>query len=104
MPNSSDLKDKNDSRKVLIALIVLVSIMTLSAILTLPSFVEILTTFFSPGVGLKDSAIISFFVTLILMTTLAVVSGDGLLGEIQFVLIAFIVFFVIIWLMIAWIF
>jgi hypothetical protein len=35
---------------------------------------------------------------------LTVASGDGLLGEIQFVLIAFFLFFIIIWLMIAWIF
>jgi len=104
MTSNSDLKDKNDSRKILIALTVLISVIVFSAILISPSLSEIVSTSFSPGVGFKDSAIISFFVTLILLTILTISSGDGLLGEIQFVLIAFFVFFIIIWLMIAWIF
>jgi len=104
MTSNSDLKDKNDSRKILIALTVLISILTLSVILLSPSFMEIISTGFSPGIDLKESAVISFFVTLILLTILTVVSGDGLLGEVQFVLIAFFVFFIIIWLMTAWIF
>jgi hypothetical protein len=35
---------------------------------------------------------------------MAIAAGDGLLGEIQFMLAAFGGFFVISWLMIAWIF
>jgi hypothetical protein len=34
----------------------------------------------------------------------AVSAGDGLLGEIQFILGGFFLFFVIIWLLVAWIF
>jgi|TARA_B100000767_G_scaffold43625_1_gene37607 hypothetical protein len=56
------------------------------------------------GLGLKDSAVVSFFVSLVLVAILALVSGDGLLGEVQFVLVAFILFFIVFWLMIAWIF
>jgi hypothetical protein len=39
-----------------------------------------------------------------LVALLAIVSGDGLLGEVQFVLAAFFLFFIVFWLMIAWIF
>jgi hypothetical protein len=38
------------------------------------------------------------------MIVFAISSGDGLLGEIQFILGGFFLFFVIIWLLVAWIF
>ncbi len=104
MIGDKDLRDKNDSRKILISLVALLLIISASAFFIFPSFIEILSSNLDSGLGLKDSAVISFFITLILLTILTVASGDGLLGEIQFVLIAFFLFFIIIWLMIAWIF
>jgi hypothetical protein len=104
MIGNSDIKDKNDSRKILLALTVLILIFGVSTILIFPSFLEILSSGTSSGLGLKDSAVISFFITLVLLTILTIASGDGLIGEVQFVLTAFFVFFIIIWLMIAWIF
>ena len=104
MIGKSDHKDRNESRKILIALAVLFLIIGVSIFFVFPSFIEVLSADFASGIGLKDSAVISFFVTLVLLTTLTIASGDGLLGEIQFVLIAFFLFFIIIWLMIAWIF
>jgi hypothetical protein len=53
---------------------------------------------------LRNSAIASFFVTLIVMVIFAVASGDGLIGELQFLLPGFLGFFLIFWLMIAWVF
>jgi len=35
---------------------------------------------------------------------LALAAGDGLLGELQFMIGAFVSFFVVIWLLVAWIF
>ena len=58
----------------------------------------------SEGLDLKDSAVVSFFVSLVLVTILAIVSGDGLLGEVQFVVVGFLLFFIVFWLMIAWVF
>lgn len=58
----------------------------------------------SPGIGLKTAAIIAFCLTLGAIVVMAIAAGDGLLGEIQFMLAAFGGFFVISWLMIAWIF
>ena len=104
MIGNSDLKDRNDSRKILLTLTVLFIILILSIIFIFPSFLEILSTSTSSGLGLKDSAVVSFFVTLVLVTILTLVSGDGLLGEVQFVLAAFFLFFIVFWLMIAWIF
>ena len=104
MVGNSDLKDRNDSRKILLSLTVLFIILILSIIFIFPSFLEILSTSTSTGLGLKDSAVVSFFVSLVLVTVLAIVSGDGLLGEVQFVVAAFFLFFIVFWLMIAWIF
>ena len=58
----------------------------------------------APGLGLKSAAIISFVVTLATIVILAVFSGDGLIGEIQYVLPGFFVFFLINWILIAWTF
>jgi uncharacterized membrane protein len=104
MLGNSDLKDRNDSRKILLSLSVLFIILILSIIFIFPSFLEILSTGTSAGLGLKNSAVVSFFVSLVLVTVIAIVSGDGLLGEVQFVLAAFLLFFIVFWLMIAWIF
>jgi hypothetical protein len=101
---SIDAKDKNESRKIAIALIALVLILGVSIVLLLPALADIATTYLVPGLGLKESAIISFFITVVLMIIFAVASGDGLLGELQFILIGFLLFFVIIWLLLAWIF
>jgi hypothetical protein len=99
-----DTKDKNESRKIATALIALVLILGFSMVLLLPALADIATTYLTPGLGLKESAIISFFITAVLMIIFAVASGDGLLGELQFLLIGFLLFFVIIWLLLAWIF
>lgn len=97
-------KDKNESRKIALALISLVVILLVAAALMLPALTEIITIHFEPGLGLKSAAVIAFFVTVILLIVFAIASGDGLLGELQFILGGFFLFFVIIWLSLAWIF
>ncbi len=57
-----------------------------------------------PGVDLKTAATWSFGVTFVMFLLFALVAGDGLLGEIQFMLGGFFLFFVIITLLIAWVF
>ena len=57
-----------------------------------------------PGVGLKTAALWSFGVTTVLLIVFAIAAGDGLLGELQFMLLAFFLFFVIVTLLIAWVF
>jgi hypothetical protein len=68
-----------------------------------PLLVDLMATL-EPGVGLKTAAIWSFGVTFVMFLLFAIVAGDGLLGEIQFMLGGFFLFFVIITLLIAWVF
>ena len=56
------------------------------------------------GVTLKTAALWSFGVTVALMIVFAIAAGDGFIGELQYMLVAFFAFFVIITLLIAWVF
>ena len=59
---------------------------------------------FEPGVGLRTAAIWSFVATVVLFILFALVAGDGLIGELQFMLSGFFLFFAVITLLIAWVF
>ena len=60
---------------------------------------------FSAGLGLKNAALVSFAVSFVAVLVMAVASGgDAILGELPFTIVGFLIFFVIFWLMIAWIF
>ncbi|MGA1203209.1 MAG: hypothetical protein ACO4BJ_09540 [Planctomycetota bacterium] len=104
MTGDADRKDKKEARVIAITLIVLVAIIAAGVFLLVPSIADFSATYLEPGLGLRNSAIASFFVTLIVMVIFAVASGDGLIGELQFLLPGFLGFFLIFWLMIAWVF
>ena len=76
----------------------------LLALIYLPNTFAWVVQLFEPGVGLKMASIIGFFVVTILFIVFAIFSGDGLLGEIQFMIGGFLVFFLIFTVMIAWVF
>ena len=60
---------------------------------------------FAEGLGLKNAALISFAVSFVAILVMAVVSGgDAIFGELPFTILGFLIFFVVFWLMIAWIF
>ena len=60
---------------------------------------------FSEGLGLKNAALISFGVSFVAILVMTVVSGgDAIFGELPFTIAGFLIFFVVFWLMIAWIF
>jgi hypothetical protein len=60
---------------------------------------------FAPGLGLKNAAIVSFAISLVVVLVMAIMSGgDAIFGELPFTILGFLIFFVIFWLMIAWIF
>ena len=59
---------------------------------------------FAPGLGLKGAAVIGFFVVVALFVGFAIAAGDGLIGEIQFMIGGFLLFYVIFTLMLAWVF
>lgn len=104
MTGKTGAKDKKDARALAVVLIVLALVLTLSAIFAMPLLAEFNTTFLAPGLGLRDAAIIAFVATLAVLVIFALVAGDGLLGEIQFMLLGFFAFFLVLWLLIAWIF
>lgn len=56
------------------------------------------------GMGLREAVVWGFFVTVGLFVLLALVAGDGLLGELQFMLSAFFGFLLVLTLLIAWVF
>jgi len=63
-----------------------------------------ITAAFSEGIGLKTAAIWSFGVTVALFVLFALVAGDGIFGELHTMLSAFVAFFALITLLIAWVF
>lgn len=69
-----------------------------------PPLLKEAVTGLEAGVGLKTAALWSFGVTVALMLVFAFAAGDSLIGELQFMLAGFFLFFVIITLLIAWIF
>ncbi|MFZ1536141.1 MAG: hypothetical protein WAT23_01955 [Chromatiaceae bacterium] len=56
------------------------------------------------GIGLKTATLWGFGTTVALFLLFALVAGDGILGELPFMLGAFFTFFAILTLLIAWIF
>lgn len=67
-------------------------------------FLEAATTALAPGMGLKTGILWGFGVTVTLFVLFALVSGDGLFGELPFMLSAFFLFFAVFSLLITWIF
>lgn len=89
-----------------LAIIVAVACLGLGAFiyLSLPTIFEFLDATFGAGLGIKQAAPIAFGVTIIVFILFAVAAGDGLLGELQYMLGAFGLFFLCLWLGIAWVF
>ena len=85
---------------ILAAAIALLGILVMAGV----PLVEEAAAAFASGIGLQTAALWGFGVTVGLFVLFAVVAGDGLLGEIQFMLSSFFIFFVIITLLIAWVF
>ena len=96
-------QDKSD-RKLTLYMFAVIFVFTILVAFLLFLFLPNILHIFEPGLGLKSAAIVSFFVTIITFVIFAVTSGDGLLGEIQYMIGGFFTFFIIFWLMIAWIF
>lgn len=104
MVGEIDNKDKNESRKIAIALVALVIILVGATFILLPTLSEMSALYLAPGLGLKHAFVLSFFISIIITIVFAVAAGDGLIGELQFVIPGFFLFLVIIALLLAWIF
>lgn len=101
MANREDLED----RRLTVRLFAAIAVVVLVAGALLFFFGgPLIAEHLEPGLGLKTSALISFAITLAVIVVMAVVAGEGLLGELQFMIAGFAGFFLILWLLIAWIF
>jgi len=67
-------------------------------------FISDMAAALEPGIGIKDATKWSFGVTVVMFIVFAVVAGDGMVGELPFMLLGFFAFFVIITMLIAWVF
>lgn len=103
--------DQSESRKALrllygisVLVALLVALVVLGAATTLPGLSEWVAETFDSGIGLPMAAIIAAVVSVVVLIVFALSAGEGLVGEIQFMISGFFVFFVFFWLLIAWVF
>ena len=100
-PNREDIRDRKKTTVLIVSLSALLLVVAVTLVFLVGPIVLEAT---ESGLGLGISAVIAFCVALIVLVVMALTAGDGLLGEIQFMIGGFIGFFVILWLMIAWVF
>ncbi|MFT4917460.1 MAG: hypothetical protein ACI8RU_000068 [Zhongshania aliphaticivorans] len=96
--------DDRQALKIAVASLVIAALLGVALMLFLPLLGSFVDQHFSAGMGLKDAAVVAFFTTVVTLVIFAVAAGDGLLGELQFMLSGFFGFFLVLWLLIAWIF
>jgi hypothetical protein len=106
MPGPNDQRDRKEALRLLAASLTALVLLILIAGAGVYYLIGLNAADpFAPGLGLKDAALISFAVSLVVILVMAVVSGgDAIFGELPFTVLGFLIFFVIFWLMIAWIF
>ncbi|MCC5885694.1 MAG: hypothetical protein JJT88_04590 [Gammaproteobacteria bacterium] len=104
-------RDKSDSRLALRVLLgtsalvaLLVALLVLAAAVSLPGLSEWVSVTFDDGIGLKYAALAAAIVSVVVSIIFALTAGEGLIGELQFMIPGFFLFFVFFWLMLAWIF
>jgi len=106
MPSPQDQRDRKEAARLLLAAAVAILLLIVIGGVGIYFIMGIGESDpFSAGLGLKNAAIVSFGVSLAVILVMAVVSGgDAIFGELPFTIAGFLLFFVIFWLMIAWIF
>lgn len=106
--SGSDLRDSRYALRILLGFSALVAfvvaLLVLAAATTLPGLSEWVAVTFDDGIGLKNAAIVSAVVSVTVLIVFALAAGEGVIGEIQFMIPGFFLFFVFFWLMIAWVF
>jgi hypothetical protein len=106
MPSPQDQRDRKEAARLLLAAAVAILLLIVIGGIGIYFIMGIGEWDpFSAGLGLKNAAIVSFGVSLAVILVMAIVSGgDAIFGELPFTIAGFLLFFVIFWLMIAWIF
>ncbi len=106
--NGGDQRESRKAMRILYGASVLgalfVALVVFGAAVTLPGISEWVAATFDSGIGLPRAAIVAAVVSVVILIVFAVAAGEGLVGEIQFMISGFFVFFVFFWLLIAWVF
>lgn len=97
-------QDQKQSLALLAVLALALILSILGLIWVAPDAIAMIKDSLSPGVSIKQAAIYAFVPTVILFVVFALAAGDGLLGEIQFMISGFGLFYLVAWIMIAWVF
>ena len=95
--------NRGDWKLLAVVLSVVVLLLLVVAAVLLPAAARAVAALHA-GMGLKEAVPWGFGVTLGLFVLFAIVAGDGLIGELQFMLGSFFSFFLILTLLIAWVF
>lgn len=104
MPETSSNRD-SEERKATTRLFLIIAAAILGMTLIVVFVVApAMSVQLAPGLGIREAALIAFIVTFVVVVVMMVAAGDGLLGEVQYTLPAFFVFFLLIWLLVAWVF
>ncbi|MGH6735255.1 MAG: hypothetical protein ACRECX_04150 [Methyloceanibacter sp.] len=107
MTGEEDRRDRKEATRLFVAATVALVLLVAMGAAGLYYMTEVMGAAdpFAEGLGLKNAALISFGVSFAAILVMAVVSGgDAIFGELPFTILGFLIFFVIFWLMIAWIF
>ena len=95
--------DGSELRMWAIVLVLSVALVGIGAFVGLPLLDGTLEVL-NQGLSLKSAALWSFGITMVLFVVFAITAGDGIIGELQFMIGGFFAFFVVITMLIAWIF
>jgi hypothetical protein len=107
MAGEGDRQDRKEATRLFVAAAVALILLVAIGAAGLYYFTEMMGASdpFSEGLGLKNAALIAFGVSFVAILIMTIVSGgDAIFGELPFTIVGFLIFFVIFWLMIAWIF
>jgi hypothetical protein len=107
MVGKEDRRDRQEATRLFVAAAIALILLVAIGAGGLYYFTEVMGSSdpFAAGLGLKNAALISFGVSFVAILIMTVVSGgDAIFGELPFTIAGFLIFFVVFWLMIAWIF
>jgi hypothetical protein len=95
--------NRGDLKLFAVAILVAVLLLLVVIAVLLPAATPALASL-GEGMGIKEAVPWGFGATVALFVVFAVAAGDGLIGELQFMLGSFLAFFLILTLLIAWVF
>ena len=100
----ADRADRREALRIVLGFALLAGLVALAAFVLWPEAESLAATYLEPGLGVKGAFAWGFGITFAVFVVFAVVAGDGLLGELTVMLGAFLAFWVIFSLSLAWIF